>query len=69
MDRKNKDLQAESELVSAFKVFDKDGNGLISRDELMLVMSDMGQVVLSDEEVDEMMREADVEDGGDGFIN
>jgi calmodulin len=47
-------------------VFDKDGNGFISAIELRHVMTNLGEK-LTDEEVDEMIREADVD--GDGQIN
>ena len=48
------------------KVFDRDGNGFISAAELRHVMTNLGEK-LTDEEVDEMIREADVD--GDGQIN
>ena len=47
-------------------VFDKDGNGFISGAELRHVMTNLGEK-LTDEEVDEMIREADID--GDGQIN
>merc|ERR1711904_312142 len=53
-------------LIEAFKVFDEDGSGVISAAELRHVMTNLGEK-LTDEEVDEMIREADV--GGDGQIN
>merc|ERR1712151_427786 len=56
----------EEELIEAFKVFDRDGNGFISAAELRHVMTNLGEK-LTDEEVDEMTREADVD--GDGQIN
>ncbi|KAJ2695922.1 hypothetical protein FB645_006337 [Coemansia sp. IMI 203386] len=56
----------EDELREAFKVFDKNGDGVISADELRQVMTSLGER-LSDEEVSEMIREADVD--GDGNIN
>ncbi|RUP42862.1 calmodulin [Jimgerdemannia flammicorona] len=49
-----------SEFKEAFKVFDKDGNGFISAAELRHVMTSLGKT-LSDEEVDEMIRKADVD--------
>ncbi len=49
-----------------FPVFDKDGNGTISAAELRHVMTNLGEK-LTDEEVDEMIREADVD--GDGQVN
>ena len=49
-----------------FSVFDKDGNGYISSAELRHVMTNLGEK-LTDEEVDEMIREADID--GDGQVN
>ena len=53
-------------IEEAFKVFDRDGNQLISAAELRQVMTTLGDK-LTDEEVDEMIREADID--GDGHIN
>merc|ERR1712096_340556 len=50
---------SEEEIREAFRVFDKDGNGFISAAELRHVMTNLGEK-LTDEEVDEMIREADV---------
>jgi len=66
MARKSQDSDVEEELIEAFKVFDRDGNGLISAAELRYVMMNLGEK-LSDEEVDDMIREADIDD--DGHIN
>merc|ERR1712108_66920 len=66
MARKMKDTDTEEELIEAFKVFDRDGNGFISAAELRHIMTNLGEK-LTDEEVDEMIREADVD--GDGQIN
>merc|ERR1711924_200080 len=65
MARKMKDTDTEEELIEAFKVFDRDG-GFISAAELRHVMTNLGEK-LTDEEVDEMIRDADVD--GDGQIN
>jgi len=66
MARKMKDTDSEEEIREAFRVFDKDGNGFISAAELRHVMTNLGEK-LTDEEVDEMIREADVD--GDGQVN
>ena len=63
MARKMKDVDPEVEIKEAFRVFDKDGNGFISAAELRHVMTNIGEK-LTDEEVDEMVKEADVD--GDG---
>ena len=60
-----KDYEGEIEIKEVFRVFDKDGNGFISAAELRLVMSNLGEK-LTDEEVDEMIRKADID--GDGQV-
>ncbi|RCN33496.1 EF hand [Ancylostoma caninum] len=44
----------------AFRVFDKDGNGVITAQEFRYFMVHMG-MQFSEEEVDEMIREVDVD--------
>ena len=51
------------ETRAAFDVFDKDGSGTISADELRQVMKSLGEN-LTDEEIDEMIREADKDKNG-----
>ena len=58
MARKMKDTDSEEEIREAFKVFDRDNNGFISAAELRHVMTSIGEK-LTDDEVDEMIREAD----------
>jgi len=53
-------------LREAFRIFDKEGNGLISASEIRHILCNLGEK-LTDEEVDEMIREADLT--GDGQIN
>ncbi|KAK3809399.1 MAG: calmodulin [Benniella sp.] len=60
MARKMKDTDSEEEIKEAFKTYDKDGDGLISGDELASVMASLGEK-LSEAEVEEMIREADVD--------
>ena len=66
MVRKMKDTDTEEELLEAFKVFDRDGNGYITSHELRHVMTNLGEA-LSPEEVEEMIKEADLD--GDGQID
>ncbi|XP_049375906.1 calmodulin-2/4-like [Solanum verrucosum] len=66
MARKMKDTGWEAELKEAFRVFDKDQNGFISAAELRHILTNFREV-FTDEEVDEMIRDADVD--GDGQIS
>ena len=54
----------EAELRAAFDVFDKDGNGTISAEELRQLMKSIGED-LSDKDIDEMIREADKDGNGE----
>merc|ERR1712083_629578 len=62
----SQDIITEEELLEAFHVINRDGNDCISAAELRHIMTNLGET-LTDEEVDEMIREADVD--GDGQIN
>ena len=66
MANKVKDEDSEEEIRETFRVFDKDGNGFVSPAELRHVLGNIGEK-LTDEEIDEMILEADVD--GDGAIN
>ena len=66
MEKKMKDTHSEEEIREAFSVFDKDGNGFISAAELRQTMTEVGEK-LTDEELDEMLREADTDE--DGQVN
>ncbi|KAL4218380.1 hypothetical protein ACF0H5_023117 [Mactra antiquata] len=56
----------EEIIRSAFRTFDKDGNGYIDAKELRVAMKKLGEC-LTDRELDDMMRQADID--GDGKIN
>ncbi len=49
MSRKMQDTDTEEEIVEAFKVFDKDGNGYISAAELRHVMTNLGEKLTEEE--------------------
>ncbi|OXU26936.1 hypothetical protein TSAR_000449 [Trichomalopsis sarcophagae] len=66
MSKKMKGAEGEDELREAFRVFDKNNDGLISSVELRHVMTNLGEK-LSEEEVDDMIKEADLD--GDGMVN
>ncbi|KAL9653152.1 hypothetical protein ABK040_006368 [Willaertia magna] len=66
MAKKMKDVDNDEDIIEAFKVFDKDGNGFISAQEFKHVMTNLGEK-LTEDEVNEMIREADID--GDGQIN
>ena len=50
-----KDTDTEEELIEAFKVFDRDGNGLISAAELRHVMTNLGEKLTEEEASHEML--------------
>jgi len=64
MHKHKKDVDAEKELEEAFKVFDKDGKGVVQTKELKAVLTSMGEK-LTEEEVDGIIKACD----HDGTIN
>jgi calmodulin len=63
MVHKGKATDEEAELRAAFEVFDQDGSGTISADEMRRVMKSIGEE-LTDAEIDEMIKEADTDGNG-----
>ena len=66
MTKQRQESDTPDELKEAFKLFDKDGNGIISASDLRQVMTNLGQV-LTDEDIREMIFESDID--GDGQIS
>ena len=56
----------EEDIEKSFKVFDIDGDGLITKDELQTTMNSLGEP-MNEVEVKAMIAEADLD--GDGKIN
>ncbi|KAJ3133288.1 hypothetical protein HK100_004503 [Physocladia obscura] len=59
-------LDKQTELLNAFKVFDLDGDGFITHDELAHVLKNLGNK-MTNEDIDDMLLAADV--NGDGVID
>ncbi len=57
---------SEEEIRAQFRNLDKDGNGLVSAQEIREVLTALGDR-LTDEDVDEMIRDVDTD--GDGQVN
>mmetsp|Transcript_46194 Transcript_46194/g.122463 ORF Transcript_46194/g.122463 Transcript_46194/m.122463 type:complete len:156 (+) Transcript_46194:52-519(+) len=66
MAEKMSDTSPEDEILEAFKVFDRSGNGFVSSAELRHVLTHLGEN-LDDHDIDEMIRSAD--EDMDGQIN
>ena len=66
MSNQTEDFDHETEIRETFRMFDKDGDGFITAGELRYMFANMGQR-LTDDEINEMIMDADVD--GDGRIN
>ncbi|XP_050075803.1 calmodulin-beta-like [Anopheles maculipalpis] len=66
MKRKSREPIDEKELYAAFKVFDRNGDGFLSVEELSDVMQNFGER-LTPKELQDLLAEADID--GDGRIN
>ena len=63
MAKQIKESDPEEEMVAAFKVFDKNGDGKISRAEFGQVMENLGEK-LTKEELDDLIGESDLNNDG-----
>lgn len=66
MESKMKDNDSEEELMEAFKLFDKNSNNLVSKNEIKQVMHMLGEN-LSQDEIEDLMMQFDQD--RDGFLN
>merc|ERR1712157_706784 len=66
MDRRMSINSQRAEIEQTFKVFDKNGDGKITFDELKEVLTQLGEEV-TDKDVSDMIKEADT--NGDGAID
>ncbi|XP_066264508.1 calmodulin-beta-like [Branchiostoma lanceolatum] len=66
MEKRKEKIDASDVISEAFRVFDTNGDGFLSAEELRHVMTCLGQQ-LTDEDVEDMVRLADKD--GDGKIN
>ena len=64
MQRRKRDKDCDEDLLTIFKIIDKDENDLIGHDELLNFMNSLGHKV-SEEETEEMIKEFDGD--GDGY--
>ena len=62
----NPEPEGENDIKQAFKIFDKDGDGLITAEEIRMTMTSLGEN-LSETELTSMVAEADL--NGDGYID
>ena len=59
-------VESEDEVLAAFRVFDDEGTGFVSADELREVLTSLGEK-LTEEEVEELFSEGEID--ADGLIN
>ena len=65
MNRRSKETDTEEVIINAFKVFDIEGNGLLSITDMRHIMINMTENV-NEDELDEILINADTD--GDGFV-
>jgi len=61
--RRTREQEVEA-LVEAFRIFDRNGDGVIDKEELREALTTLGFSKLTNEEVDELFDEVDVNDSG-----
>jgi len=66
MESKMKDVDSEEELYEAFKIFDKNGNGKVSKSDIRSVLSSLREMI-SPQELQDLMDKYDIDK--DGYLN
>ena len=61
MEKKIENIEDDVEILAAFRIFDNDGSGLISAEELREALTSLGEK-LTQEEVDDLFSEAEIDD-------
>ena len=60
----HKALVQRSGIRKTFAKYDKDGNGIITRDEFRKVVEDKYQAKMTSSQIDALMTQADIDDNG-----
>ncbi|KAH8363584.1 hypothetical protein KR084_011793 [Drosophila pseudotakahashii] len=63
MSQRYENMTTEDEIIAAFRVFDKQGTGVISETEFRHIMQNMGEH-MTEEEIEEIIRDADSDNEG-----
>lgn len=61
MKAESEELSEEDKVKRAFRTFDLNGDGTISKDEFRYILKGLGDDKFSEEEVDQLFREADID--------
>ena len=67
MSKTRNEENKDKEIYEAFLMFDKDGSGYITHDELHMVLKSLGTTAVSQDDIEEILNEVDID--GDGRIN
>ena len=65
--KRMRDVDTEEELIESFKIFDPDGTGLISIEDLKNILLEYGDLNLLPDELEDVI--ADADEDNHGFIN
>ena len=66
VEKRQKETDPAEKVINAFKLFDKEGNGLINISELKHIISNFGNNI-QESEINDLLNEADID--MDGYIN